>query len=245
VIAILLALVLAVGISLGLSGIGGFLIPPLLVAFTTLRPRDAVAAALVAFVPAGVLGTYLYGRRHPLPPRLTIALCAGTFPGIVAGRELSLSLAQRDLQRILAGVVAVAAVALLGFRAPATARPRRSPAPALVAAVGCVAAVLTVLVGVGGPLLVVPALVLLGVETSPAVAAALAASTLSAALAAAALLPDAGNMHWPVVVAIACLLLGGIALGVPLRSRIPAVRLPQVVGLSAAAAAVWLFVSTS
>jgi hypothetical protein len=242
-VGLLLILVLAVGISLGLSGIGGFLVPPLLVAFTTMRPRDAVAAALIAFVPSGLLGAYLYSRRHTISPRLTIALCAGSLPGIAAGREISLSLAQSDLQRILAGVVAVAAIALLCFRTPSSEQAGRGPALPLVAAVGCAAAVLTVLVGVGGPLLVVPALVLLGVDASPAVGAALAAATVSSALAVAALLPDAGNLHWRVVVAVACLQLGGIVLGVLLRSRIPAARLPQVVGLSAAAAAVWLFLS--
>jgi uncharacterized membrane protein YfcA len=110
-----------------------------------------------------------------------------------------------------------------------------------VAAIGCAAGILTVLAGVGGPLVAVPALVLLGVDTAAAVGAALLGSVVGSGLGALALLPAAGDLMWPVLVTISCVQLAGVTAGVLLRSRIPTARLPQLIAVTAVAAAAWLF----
>jgi uncharacterized protein len=236
-------LVLAIGVSLGLSGIGGFLIPPLLVALAGFETRAAVADALISFVPSGVLGAMLSWRSQPFSRSLTVALCVGTVPGVVAGRELSLALSQGTLQDLLAGAVVVAAIFLLLVRPHRPGRKRRIDGRFglwLVAATGFVGGALTVLAGVGGPLVAVPALVLLGVATAAAVAAALVASVVGSALGAIALAPSIDNFHWPVLALVIAAQLAGVATGVWLRSRVPARRLPQLVAVVALVAAAWL-----
>ena len=236
-------LVFAIGVSLGLSGIGGFLIPPLLVALAGLETRVAVADALISFVPSGLLGAVLSRRSQPFSRSLTIALCLGTVPGVLAGRELSLALSQGALQDILAVAVILAALLLLFVRPHEPGRRRRIDGRLglwAVAAIGFVGGALTVLAGVGGPLVAVPALVLLGVAAATAVAAALVASVVGSALGALALAPSIDNFHWPVLSLVIAAQLAGVAAGVWLRARVPAQRLPQLVAAVALVAAAWL-----
>jgi uncharacterized membrane protein YfcA len=250
-LALLALLVLAIGVSLGLSGVGGFLVAPLLVALAGVQPRDAVTGALITFVPAGLLGAVLSRRLPVAGSGVAAALCLGTAAGVAIGREISLSLGERTLQRLLAAAVAAGGLALLaaaprvGAEAAAGgARPRPLRVP-LVAAVGCPAGVLTVLAGVGGPLVTVPALVVLGVETQAAVGIALLASVVGAALGALALAPTAGDLDWPVLVFVLAAQLAGIAAGARLRATVPAARLTRLVAVTALVAAGWLLVHGS
>ncbi len=246
---VLSVLVLGIGVSLGLSGIGGFLIPPLLVTMVGLGPRAAVTDALISFIPSGLVGAALYRRRFSFSWSLSAALCLGVVPGIVIGREVSLSVSQQSLQRILACVVLLAAAVLLGTRPLDRAASERRTGTrrvgstvrlALVATVGCASGVLTVLAGIGGPLVAVPALVLLGVEAATAVGAALLSSVVGSGLGALALLHAAGDLKGSVLAVVIGVQLLGVTVAVLLRPRIPTASVPQLIGVTAAAAAGWL-----
>lgn len=238
-LALVSALVLLIGVSLGLSGIGGFLIPPLLVAALGVPPRAAVAAALISFVPSGLLGAWLYRRQRSFDLRLALALGLGTLPGVAIGREISLSLSEATLQRVLAVAVLAAAAALVLVHPGRHARSRRTFGPAV--AIGCVAGVLTVLAGVGGPLVAVPALLLLGIDSAAAVGAALLASVVGSGLGAVALLPEASGLTAGTLAAVIGFQLAGVTAGVTLRTRIPTARLPQLIAGTAAVSSAWLF----
>src|SRR3990170_4539140 len=69
-LAVLAAATLALGVCLGVSGYGGFLVPPLLVWLAGFDdPSRAVAHALIAAAAPSLLGAALY-RRHHRTPRL-------------------------------------------------------------------------------------------------------------------------------------------------------------------------------
>ena len=246
-IAVMALLVLLIGVSLGVSGIGGFLIPPLLVVTLGLGPRDAVATALISFIPSGLIGTFLYQRRDLFSGRLALALSSGTLPGVLIGRQISLSTGEVTLERTLAAALMIAAALLVRkprLRPPSAQRSATAdPRFLVVALIGCGAGVLTVLAGVGGPLIAVPALVLLGVDVAAAVGAALLSSVVGSSFGALVLLPvvqvDPGVLTLTSVPQVV-----GVVAGVMLRSRIPSNRLPLLIAAAAVVTAVWIVVRT-
>ena len=244
-IAVLAILVLLIGVSLGMSGIGGFLIPPLLVVTLGMGSRAAVATALISFIPSGLIGAFLYRRRNLFNSGLALALSFGTIPGVLIGRQISLSTGEVTLERILAATLVIAAALLVR-------KPRLRPPSAqrtstivelflVIPLVGCGSGILTVLVGVGGPLIAVPALLLLGVDVAAAVGAALLSSVVGSSLGALALLPvvqvDPGVLS---LISVAQVI--GVVGGVMLRSRIPSNWLPLLIAAAALVAAGWMLV---
>jgi len=241
------ALVLAIGVSLGLSGYGGFLVPALLVAVLHLATRDAVATGLLSFVLPGVLGAWLYWRQENRPSwYLTLLLCLGTVPGVLVGRLVSVSVADVTLQVLLGAVVIASGLFLLLRRRPPAGPPppggpRRLPArlvPAVLGA-GFLGGLAAVVAGVGGPLVTVPILMSFGLDLAPLVGAALLNSVVVSLLGAASLL---GAVHVdPLVLAVVTLAqLAGVPVGVWLQRRVRPARLVPVIAVVSAVTGVGL-----
>jgi uncharacterized membrane protein YfcA len=241
------ALVLAIGVSLGLSGYGGFLIPALLVAVLHMGTRDAVAHGLLSFILPGVVGAWLYWRQVNRPSwYLTLLLCAATVPGVLVGRQVSVSVANVTLQLVLGVVVLLSGLALFlrprsgaGPAASDDARPpsgrRRLPgrlAP-VVAVAGFLGGLAAVVAGVGGPLITVPFLMSFGLELAPLVGAALLNSVVVSLLGAASLI-GAVSIHPLTLTVVTAAQLAGVPVGVRLQRRVmPSRLLPIIAAVSA------------
>lgn len=244
-IALVGALVLLIGVSVGVSGYGGFLVPILLVVALGMDPRSAVAHGLLSFILPGLVGAWLYWRKQQRPSlRIVLALCAGTVPGVLAGRLISAALSDLVLQVLVALLVAAAGLSMFlrrrrATREPAVAvRPRRLAGAA--AGAGFLAGIASVLAGVGGPLVTVPVLVAMGAELAPAVGASLLASVVNVALGAGAL-SGLVQVDWPVLIVITVTQLAGMPIGAWLHDRIGR-RLVPVITVMALAASAWLLV---
>lgn len=110
---LLAALVLIIGVSLGATGYGGFIIPILLVVITGTDSRSAVAVGLISFLPSGIAGTLLHWRHGSRPNWMIVALiCAGALPGIWIGRVVSHALPEVLLRVLVAALVAAAGLSL-------------------------------------------------------------------------------------------------------------------------------------
>jgi uncharacterized membrane protein YfcA len=220
---LLAAATLALGVCLGVSGYGGFLVPPLLVWLAGFDdPSRAVAHALVAATLPSLLGAALYRRDHRTPWPLVLALCAGTLPGVLVGRWLT-EVASDLLLHVLIGLAVLAAgVALVvGRRAPRGETSDRRPRLVVPTALGAglLSGVAGVVVGVGGPLVTTPVLVSSGIPLSAAVGAGLANSVLVCVLGAASLL-DRVDLDPAVLLAIALPQVVGVVVGVRLHPRV-------------------------
>lgn len=240
---------LAIGVALGLSGYGGFLVPPALVWLLGLDPRAAVAHALLASLLPALLGAVLYRREHGVSGRLVLLLCLGTVPGVVLGEVVSRALPPWLLQ-VLIGLAVLAAglVLLRRVRRPVAdvadgAGPARAPAPTTLAAGGLSGAA-GVVVGVGGPLVTTPLLVASGVALAPAVGAGLANNVVVAAAGSTTLLTRVDLDLAVLAVATVPQLLGVVA-GVRWRSRVPTALLALVVALVAVASGVVLVLAAA
>lgn len=176
---------LLVGACIGLTGIAGFLLPIFYVGALALAPTEALALSFAAFLVSGVLGTPAYRATGDLPVRETAWLAAGSLAGALVGVRVGLVLPASVLTALLYVVVLCSGVSVL-----VRMRPRRSrdeadvPSQAgsallpgwALAGIGAATAVICAATGAGGPVLVVPILMLLGLSPRAAVGVGLADS---------------------------------------------------------------------
>lgn len=165
-----------VGACVGLTGIAGFLLPMFYAGFLGLAPVEGLALSFAAFVVSGTLGCPAYRRTGDLPLRASLGLLAGSFLGALAGTQIGLILPADVLTVILYLVVlGSGASVLLRMRAGEKDEdtPTSLPGTGGLFAVGAVTAVICAASGAGGPVLVVPVLMLMGVGPRMAVGMAL------------------------------------------------------------------------
>lgn len=235
---------LLVGACIGLTGIAGFLLPIFYVGVLGLAPVEALALSFSAFVVSGLLGTPAYRATGDLPLRRCATLSAGSLVGAVVGVLVGLSLPSTVLTTSLYVVVLLSGISVL-LRAGRAAGngPDGTPdvgAGALVA-VGAVTAAVCAATGAGGPVLVVPVLMLLGFSPRRAVAVGLLDSVAIAVPSAV------GYLIGGAVSAQSLALLGpalaahgvGVVAGSRGAARVDQRVLKSVVALGSVAVAVW------
>jgi hypothetical protein len=157
-----------VGALIGAVGIGGVLLTPALVYLAGLDIHRAMGTSMLAFVFTGIVGTATYARRGSLDWSAGAPIAGGAVPGSLLGAWANGPLPESVLKVILAGLlVAVGTYTVAGA---GRARAVRAPGAPALAAVGAVIGFGSGLTGTGGPVLAVPALLLLGLAALPAVA---------------------------------------------------------------------------
>ena len=207
-----LALTLLAGALIGATGIGGVLVVPILVAVEGLDLSRAIAASAIAFAFPGLLALWRL-RRHPVPqdggPPLPFKpLILGALPGALLGAMW----VHQAQPRLLLGILGCVALAsgVRGFVLHAGSA-TQTPVPLSTlgaCALGAGVGVGSGLTGTGGPVLLVPLLLVLR-QPLPATIMAAQAIQLPIAL-------SAGLAHWGVgaidgtlaLVLGLCLLLG-------------------------------------
>ena len=163
------------GACIGLTGIAGFLLPIFYVSVLMLDPIESLALAFAAFVVSGVLGWPAYRASGDLPLRACGWLCLGSLVGAVAGVFVGLALPAQVLTVTLYIVVLVSGTSVLVRMRPKKSIKLKDEAQtgerpvAVYVAVGLVTAVICAASGAGGPVLVVPILMLLGFSPRSAV----------------------------------------------------------------------------
>lgn len=197
---------LFVGTCAGLTGIAGFLLPMFYISVLSLSPIEALALSFSAFALSGLLACPAYRATNNLPLRPVIWLGAGSFAGALAGVRVGLVLPPDVLKTILYLVVFCSGASLLVRMRPrraASSKPAKpnSPVtsdaatekPVLLAILGFATAVVCAASGAGGPVLVVPLLLLMGTGPRTAVGMSLLDSVLIAVPSAAGYLAS-GSM---------------------------------------------------
>lgn len=165
----------AVGLCIGWCGVAGFLLPILFVNACGLSVTESLLASFLCFAASGTIGAFNYSRRGELPLRPALCLSAGSLAGGLAGAALGGLLAPATVKTVLYAVVLLSGIAI----AVRELRPQREtagdtmPRPLVLLALGLATATLCALSGAGGPVLVMPLLVALGVPAKTAVGIAL------------------------------------------------------------------------
>ncbi len=173
-----------VGWSIGVCGIAGFLLPMLYTAALGYSVELALAASFLAFLVSGVIGSYNYYRAGNLEWEISLKLSAGSIAGALAGVYLQALISQQSAKVILYLVVLVSGLSII-YR---LWRERHAAVAActgaaneggltrstwFLLALGVGTGAVCSLSGAGGPILVMPLLVTLGVSPRLAVGIAL------------------------------------------------------------------------
>lgn len=228
------------GLLIGCVGIGGVIVVPVLVHLFGVSVHAAIAAAMFAFLAAGLVGTTVFARRRSIRWDMTAWLAAGAMPAAFGGALAASAIEPAVLEAAIAVLAIVTGIrALLRGREDGSTG-RVLPAPLLVA-VGAGTGFASSLTGTGGPLVLVPLLVrlelpaLVAIGLAQAIQLPIAAFATAANLVAGTLDPAAGAI---LGVGIAA----GTWAGARLAHALPRVALTRIVAaLLVAVGAAMLF----
>ena len=248
---LMIALGLLVGVLSGLFGVGGgFLTTPLLI-FYGIPPTVAVASATTQLTGASVSGVLAHMRRGGVDVRMGAVMTVGGLLGSLTGAGIFRLLQASGQIDTVIGILMLRDAALaLGWlkpKADAAARPRHNRliaalpyrwrfresglylSPIAPIALGFLAGILTVLLGIGGGFIVVPAMIyLLGMAARVVVGTSL---LMILAVSAATTMIHALTTH-SIDIVLAALLLVGSVIGAQFGARLSTQLKPDFLRLS-------------
>lgn len=229
------------GLAAGLFGVGGGIVTvPFLLFLTPADFRQAVAASLLVIALTTPVGLWQHHRARKVAWPAGVLLGAWGLLGILAGTVIDPLLSETALQLLFAAFLLFAAKRL-AFGATSTGV--HPPGPLLLAVTGVGAGLIAKLLGIGGGILIVPGLVLAGLEIHAAVATSLVSVFTNAVVSTTINVERLGTdpwLDWALPVAAGSLV--GIYVGshLGLRSRQQTLQRAFAVVLAAVAAAlVW------
>jgi uncharacterized membrane protein YfcA len=241
-----IALTLFAGLCVGLTGIGGVLVVPGLSALEGMPLTRAVPASTLAFLFTGLVATWkLQARRRAAPTPGTAAQDRHTLLILQIAALLGAALGALSL-RWVSGTgmhLALAVLALgsglqslLGRVVPDTATPRITPSA--LAGIGLAVGLGSAWSGTGGPILLLPVLMVLAMPTRAAIGMAQAVQ-LPIALAATAVNWWAGQLDWALGAMLGAVLVIGWLAGDWLAARMPIAQLRRLLGWLLVALGLW------
>lgn len=227
---------LGAGFFAGLLGIGGgILMVPLLHFVLGHDWHTSVAVSLVVMTIHAPLGVYRHHQKGAVSWRMAAPLVAGGVGGVLAGIWLAPRIAVPLLKLAFAVLMVLAAWRLVAK--PPAPRTETRPWPILVL-LGAGAGLVSRLLGVGGGILTVPALVLFAVPVHLAVGTSLVPVFSNAALAT---LFNVGRaLPWREAAVLAATALVGQLGGVRAAHALPDKGLRRFVAASLVVAALWV-----
>lgn len=178
----------SVGLSVGICGIAGFLLPLFYIEVMHTSTILALALSFISFVIAGILGSYSFYKNGYLNIKITIWLSIGSVIGAIIGVAVNHSIPENIVKIILYFVVLVSGISIIRGQLrerktgriiqegvtkceQATEEKRLQKIELLI--MGVVTSTLCALSGAGGPVLVMPLLVALGIPVHVAIGIAL------------------------------------------------------------------------
>ncbi|PMC35700.1 sulfite exporter TauE/SafE family protein [Bacillus sp. UMB0899] len=177
-----------VGVLLGISSIGGFLLPLIFVGFLDMPLRDSLALSFFSFAVAGLIGAYYYWKSGNMDVKLATFLSIGSIPGALIGVKLNSLIPDHTAKLLLYLFVLISGVLLLlkskksnrnvSAKAHKASKLLESKTSTII--IGLISAAICSLTGAGGPILLVPLLSNLGVSIRVAVGVCLLNSVVIA-----------------------------------------------------------------
>ena len=222
---ILLAVIGFVG-GVGITAVGpGGVLPTIgLFALTGLSPAEVAGTSIVTHIATGAVATAAFTRsgqlRDPDTRRTAWTLAGTALVGTPVGVLINAHVSERAFGVVL-GVIVAGVAGLVVYRDQRHAHaPHRHPSTYVVAALGAGVAVLAGIVGIGGPMLTVPLLVVLSVPLLESLAAAQAQSIVIASTGTVAYAAN-GSIDWALAALIGIPELAGVLLGWRLARKLP------------------------
>lgn len=226
---------LAGGMGITAVGPGGVFVTAALYALLDIPPGTVAGTASATFVATGLLGTATYLRSGELGDRGGAVpaglLSLGGIVGALVGVRLNVMVSEQLFGYLLGGFLALSGV-VVWYRTRANTGERRTLNPATwsgraaVTVIGFAVGVPGGLLGVGGPVIAVPLLVVAGIPMLLAVALAQVQSVFLAAGATAGYVAQ-DAVSWPLAVLVGVPELVGVVAGWRFAQRTDPARLKR------------------
>lgn len=250
-LALLVAIAFAGGIGITTIGPGGIFVTISLYVFTPLSSAVIAGTAHATFISTGILGTVAYFRSGELTEEknhaLATILCGSSVVGALVGAQLN-TYVSRQLFGVLLGIAAgVAGIVLLyrewqGLDPRIRLRVTTQRGKGVLAGLGFGLGVAAGLVGIGGPVLAVPALVILGIPILVSLAIAQIQSVFISGVATMGYLANDAVSLWFVLL-IGVPQLFGVVVGWQIAHKVDPSRLTTGLGVVLVVVGGYLFVS--
>lgn len=235
------ATALVAGLLVGLTGIGGVLLVPVLTGVAGLPLERAVAACMLGFLFSGLYAAFIHLRRAHLPARPVAVLCLAAAAGAALGAATLDWLPGTGVRLF------VAALALGSGLHALLARPvsgERMPGAALLAFLGLIVGYGSAISGTGGPVMLIPVLLALGTPVAGAIALGVTAG-LPITAAATAVYAAAGKIDVPLALTLAALLIVGTWAGAKFSARLSGRALTAAVAWTLVGVGLWFGLATA
>ena len=245
---VLVIIALFAGVGITAIGPGGIFLTIALFALLPIAPPVVAGTASATFVATGLLGWWAYARSgelgDPDARPLAVWLSGSSVLGALLGTLLNPLLPRRTFG-VLLGLFSMAVAILIivrqlrGIRPRAALEIRSGRGRVIVALLGLGIGVSGALLGVGGPVLAVPALVVLGVPMLMGVAVAQVQSVFVAGFATLGYALQ-GSISWPLALLVGVPQLVGALAGWWVARRTRPERLKIVLGCALLAVGAYL-----
>lgn len=175
---IVVAANLLVGVLVGLTGVAGFLLPIVYTGPLGMEVTNGLALSFAAFIASGLIGSINYKKAGNLDIPFGLRLSTGSFAGAMLGVKLNLIIPESMAKLFLYMVVLLSGISILlrKDKTPNSLEKRDfviSEHLFFTLLLGFVTGFICSLSGAGGPVLVMPLLVILGINIRTAVGVAL------------------------------------------------------------------------
>lgn len=227
-LAALALLAIGAGALIGAIAIGGVLLVPVMVLALGFDIHVAIAAAMFSYLFSGLMAVGFLKQQPNLPTKNAAWLVSGAAPGALAGALLAPQLTTALLSGMVAGLTIFAGYNALRRNA-SEQQPTPIWKPMSFALVGLITGFGSALTGTGGPLILVPLLLLGGVQASVAV---LLGQLVQLPIGLLATLGNLANGQLELILGmiLAVFLLIGVAIGNRIGSKLPQAKLRTMLG---------------
>ena len=217
----LIAICFIVGLLIGGVGIGGVLLVPALTFVSGIGVHEAVPVCTLSFLATGIIGVIVYAKHGSIEWSKVMWLCLGAVPGAFLGSISLTSIPAIAVMLLIALLMIVSGVdALLKAYRKRENHNDGEMKPLQFALIGLGTGFGSAITGTGGPLILVPTLIFLGLPVLTAIGLAQAIQLPIAAFASVGNWLS-GNLNLELVAWIAPILVVGAFCGAVLVHKLP------------------------
>ena len=219
----LISICFIVGVLIGAVGIGGVLLVPSLNLLAGIDVHEAVPACTLSYLATGVIGVIVYARHGSIQWDKVFWLCLGAVPAAFLGSISLLSIPAIAVMFLIALLMVVSGIDALikAYRTSAEEQVPRQLSPLQFVVIGFITGFGSAITGTGGPLLLVPIVIFLGLPVLTAIGLSQAIQLPIAAFASVGNWLS-GNLNFELALVIASVMVVGSLGGALLVHRLPA-----------------------
>lgn len=221
---------LLTGTLIGSVGVGGILLAPFLVYFVGIELHTALATSSFSFLFAGIVGTIIYARSKSIRWPDVIWIAIGVIPGAFLGARVNVILSSSALTAILAVLIIFSGYNALSISSRGHVSHRELKKIPLVL-IGIVVGFGSALTGTGGPVILLPILLLFGFLPLAAVGISQAVQVPIAVFASTGYYMY-GQIDLPLGITLGVVQAIGVVAGGIIAHNLPRGRLRAVIGVT-------------